>query len=341
MKKAYSKVVMCKKSIKVGFSDFWAGFSEEDNIFTRILSDRYDVVVDNGSPDYLFCSTFSKKHLLYDCVKVFYTGENITPDFNLFDYAIGFDYINFDDRYYRLPLYRLYQVEEDGRQKEKEFWNKEILQKKKFCNFLYSNNSTANAFRIQLLEALDSYKHVACGGKIRNNIGGCVKNKDTWLRQFKFSIACENSSKPGYVTEKIFEALRANSIPIYWGDPLVGREFNPKRFINCHAYESLDDVVAEVRRLDNDPEAYLSMLREPWFTGDTPSLPEHEISLKKFLYHIVEQGTEASRRTIRDGFVRHYIAQQARLSESRWGPLSRFWRGWKQGIHSTLGKRDK
>lgn len=84
------------KKIKIKFVDSCSGL---DNIFLTILQDKYDVELSN-SPDYIFCSVFGNRHFLYDdCIKIFYTGENITPNFNLYDYALGFDYITFGSRY--------------------------------------------------------------------------------------------------------------------------------------------------------------------------------------------------------------------------------------------------
>lgn len=295
-----------KNSVKICFSGFWPGFDINQNIFTDILSAKYTVEIDDKKPDFLLCSSFSEEHFKYKCVKIYYTGENITPDFNLYDYGIGFDRIVFDDRYFRLPLYRLRQRKGDGIQADAAFWENEVARKTKFCNFLYSNNWCASEERIQLLEAIEAYKHVECGGKIRNNIGGRVEDKNSWLRDFKFTIACENSSKPGYATEKIFEALRAHTIPVYWGDTQIAQDFNPRRFINCHDFENFEAVVAEIRRLDEDHAAYLAMLKEPWFTNGIPPLPQDDIELQDFLYHIIDQGPEAARRAIRDGCTRHY-----------------------------------
>ena len=42
-----------------------------------------------------------------NAVKIYFTGENDVPDFNLADYALGFHYIDFGDRYLRFPLYLL------------------------------------------------------------------------------------------------------------------------------------------------------------------------------------------------------------------------------------------
>ena len=40
----------------------------------------------------------------YDCVRLMFMGENMSPDFTVFDYCIGFDFMEFGDRYFRLPF---------------------------------------------------------------------------------------------------------------------------------------------------------------------------------------------------------------------------------------------
>ena len=120
---------------------------------------------------------------------------------------------------------------------------------------------------------------------------------------FKFGIAFENSSKSGYTTEKILHALGAGTIPIYWGDPRVGEDFNEERFINCHAYGSFTEVVEEVRRLDNDDEAYLAMLQKPWFPGTRPPEVWEDPAFIAFLRNIIAQGPEKARRVPRYGLT--------------------------------------
>ena len=97
------------KIIKIAFSDFWGGFeynpvgkSNYDNVFYRILSERFDVQI-SDDPDFLIFSVFGNSHNRFRCKKIFYTGENIRPDFNICDYSISFDYLN-DSRNIRFPL---------------------------------------------------------------------------------------------------------------------------------------------------------------------------------------------------------------------------------------------
>ena len=86
------------EKLKVNFVDFWSGFDKVNNDFYRILSEKYEIEI-SDKPDYLFYSVFGYEHTKYDCVRIFFTGECIVPDFNICDYAIGFDNITFGDRY--------------------------------------------------------------------------------------------------------------------------------------------------------------------------------------------------------------------------------------------------
>ena len=55
-----------------------------------------------------------------------YTGENQVPDFNICDYAIGFHYIDFQDRYIRFPLYHFYQQDYELAMKKHEMSDKQF-----------------------------------------------------------------------------------------------------------------------------------------------------------------------------------------------------------------------
>jgi len=50
---------------------------------------------------------------------------------------------------------------------------------------------------------------------------------------FMYSVVIENGSYPGYFTEKLVDCLRCGSVPIYWGDPEIGRVFDASGIITC------------------------------------------------------------------------------------------------------------
>ena len=65
--------------------------------------------------------------------------------------------------------------------------------------------------------------------------------------------------------------MLANTLPIYWGNPLVDRDFNPRSFLNAADFPSLDALADRVAQIDQDDEVYLQCMREPWYPGNTPT----------------------------------------------------------------------
>ena len=258
------------------------------------LSKDYDVEL-SDNPDYLFYNESAYEHLNYNCIKIFYTGENLTPNFNLCDYAIGFDYMSFGDRYYRLPLYLLatfYNEKEiaqagDGDfSKQINFTKSDLAKKTEFCSFVYSNYLGDSA-RKDFFNKLSAYKKVDAGGAYLNNTGKKLENKLEFELAHKFSIAFENSSRDGYTTEKLPTALLAKTIPIYWGNPRIGEEFNDSRFINCHKYKDFDAVVEKIKQIDADDDLYLEIINQPVKTAyDFNKINE---GFRTFLRNIIDQ----------------------------------------------------
>lgn len=256
---------MDKKTIKLKYIDQDSTVTSQDKgPFYDILSKLYNIEF-SDEPDYVIYSPFGDEHLKYfNAVKIFYTGECVSPDFNECDYAIGFDYIDFSDRYLRYPLWLRRDDELNKMMESKHLNVTDTMAEREFCSFVVSN-SDADVFRDKLFETLLGYKSVDSGGRYRNNIGmpNGVEDKLVFQSKHKFSIACENASYPGYTTEKIMEAFAAGTVPIYWGDPLVAECFNEKSFINCHNFSSINEIVKEVIRIDNDDDAYINMLKTP------------------------------------------------------------------------------
>lgn len=278
------------KKVKINIVDFFDGFNKENNEFLDVLKQRYEVVISND-PDYIIYSGFGYDHLKFDCIRIFFTGECQTPDFNECDYAIGFDRLRFGDRYVRIPLYNTMQYKSQYKSLlNRKSINSKDVKERKFCSFVVSN-CFANDARAIFYEKLSKYKHVASGGRYKNNIGGSVKDKKAFLSKYKFNIAFENCSHDGYATEKIMEAFAAGVVPIYYGDPRIAEDFNPKSFVNARDFPSFDAMIERVKEIDNDDELYLSMLNEPIIQGDADVA-----ELSDFLYSIFDQPLSSAKR---------------------------------------------
>lgn len=314
------------KKIKIKFSGMTGNFDPQDNFITKILKKYYEVEL-SDKPDYLIYSVNSKDYLNYQCVRIYFTPENLVPDFNICDYAIGFSNLVFEDRYIRLPLYLIdsfvaYSEDNYGqdlqRALKKHIQTEEcIKQKKEFCSFVYSNSKAARC-REQIYEALSKYKKVNSGGKYLNNIGEYVKNKTEFQSRHKFVIAFENSSTSGYTTEKIIGAFAAGAIPIYWGDPDIESTFNAKSFINCNKYgldsdgksqEAINAIVEKVKQIDSDEALYAQYIKTPAFNNS--KYPEEKYQeLTKFLLHIFSQKYEKAFRRNRYYWGERYERKQ-------------------------------
>lgn len=133
-----------------------------------------------------------------------------------------------------------------------------------------------NMFQALLAEDKTSTTHA---------LGNALHNKDITLPEFwwdlsevykdyKFILAIENNDEDGYITEKIMNAYRASSIPIYWGTEKVKEIFNPKSFIFIKDYKKNDGSIdyescaKEVVEIANDPKRYKKMQNEPIFNND-------------------------------------------------------------------------
>lgn len=285
------------KKIKIQFAGWWDTFQRDSYLLTQIMKKYYDVEI-SDDPDYIFCSLYTCDFLKYDCIRIFYTAENFIPDFNLFDYCIGFDELSFGDRYIRVPNYRMNpKYERDIRLLKTRHRNIDKSNaERKFCATVVSNGN-ADPMRDRILDEISKYKRVDSGGKYRNNIGvpNGVPDKLEFQKNYKFSLAIENISFPGYTTEKLVEAFAAGGIPIYWGDPDVGRYFNEKAFINIMSYPSLEAAINEIKRADEDEEVYKAYLSEPAMKS-ADHFEQLQSDLENFLRHIIEQPVVSAKR---------------------------------------------
>ena len=302
------------QTIKLNYMDFdRRGYTAQNDFFYRLLQQKYTVEICTN-PDYVFYSTGSNHHHEFHGIRIFWTGENVIPNFNYCDYALGFHHLDFGDRYARFPLWRSH---EDkimlGQKRGKDFSDSDLLNRA-FCAFVVSNAKLTDGKREEAFEQLSRYKPVASGGRYKNNVGGPVADKLAFQKGYKFALAYENTYSPGYTTEKILDAFASDTIPIYYGDPLVVRDFNPDAFINAHDFDSTENLVEYIRHVDTNDALYLKIIRAPMFRENKmPAGLTHD-ALMRFFDRIFEQPLTHARRRY---FIKPYLDLDYRNIKAR------------------------
>jgi hypothetical protein len=253
------------------------------------LSELYELTL-SDRPDVLFFSVFGKEHRRYRCRKVYYTGENRRPDWTACDYALTYEHLNHPD-HYRLPNYAHSGYGNLADLVKRDADPARLLAGKTgFCNFVYSNPRCR--FRNKFFDRLSKYKRVDAGGNVRNNlgrqIGPKVQDKLDFIARYKFTIAFENESHPGYTTEKLAQPMWAGSLPIYWGSPLVHLDFNSRSFLNYFDYGSPKALIERVIEVDRDDELYAQYVREPWLHENRVPPQFEKASVQAFLQRAIE-----------------------------------------------------
>jgi len=83
---------------------------------------------------------------------------------------------------------------------------------------------------------------------------GTVTHKWEVLPKYRFALCYENvSDQPGWITEKVFDCMRADCVPIYWGAPNVTDYVDPTAFIDRRKFSSnqeLEDYVCGIGERD-------------------------------------------------------------------------------------------
>lgn len=293
-----------KKIIRLDFCDFDPNFPKEHNFFYRLLQERFEVHL-CSRPDFLIYSHTGQFHRMHDCLKIFYTVEAIRPDFRECDYALTSYYLD-DPRHLRFPYYAW-----DGRAedlvKQPDEAARLLPQKKNFCAFVVS--SAGPRERIRFFEKLSRYKRVDSGGRVLNNIGGPIPggfpHKLEFLKTYKFNLAYENAAVEGYTTEKLFEAMKARCVPIYWGNPRVSEDFDPRSFLNRADFPSDEALIERIMQIDRDDKLFADYLSRPYFHDNRPN-------------QYFDHGR------ILDFFERAFATPQRPVAQRRFSPLGRW-----------------
>jgi len=290
-----------KKDLRIYFADFWPNFNIYDNYFLNLLSMKYNVIIDDVMPEVLFHSVdYAKQsnHLKFNndfTKKIFFTGENIEPDFSQTDYSLSF-ISNTEKNNYRLPLWVTYIDWFDSKKNKNRdpsflIPKKKLLNQKKnfsakpmFCSFIASKPIGK---RMEFVPKLNESKKVHSLGRLYSNSylrafgRGDSREKVSIMKLFKFNICFESEHSPGYVTEKILHSFYANSIPIYWGDDFVKKDFNQNAFLFYDDFNTQEEIIDRILTINSSSTLYKKYTEQPVFEDNSYpefTLPDNVLS---------------------------------------------------------------
>lgn len=255
---------MEKKKIRVAFID-----NCESQEILEALGEKYNPVLDERDPEVVFYGNFGLKHLRYNCIKVFISQECVAADFNVCDYAMTSNKVDFDGRNLYMPPAFFQHLRE-----EKPYLCSLTpqLSRRRFCSFIYSQRKEGlgSQLRAEFCERLMKYKQVDCPGKVLHNYDApelSLRHANDWnaskirfLSNYKFNIAFENCNCRGYITEKMSDPLLAGCVPIYWGSEGDLGLFPKEAVIYANDYPSIDALIERVIEVDNNDEEYMRIL---------------------------------------------------------------------------------
>lgn len=291
------------RSVKVKFVGFWQGFNPDDFLMFQLMKKHYDVCICED-PDYVICSCFGWNECLkYDQVRIMFSGENYIPDFNHMDYGVSVYPVRFQDRHFSFPgmVGINHGILTVLAQKDRNYSQEIFSGKSCFANIVTSHESE-NGIRGELFRALNAYKRVESGGTYLNNMPGGIpvwgKEKTELQKKCKFTICPESTVHRGFITEKIFDAFYADTIPIYCGSPTAFEIINKGAYLDVNDFDSVEDLVKRIIELDTNDEKYLEMLRQPVFVQQ--NYVEDKIrEFEMFITNIFDQPLEKAYRRSR------------------------------------------
>ena len=287
---------------------FWDGFIENTDpqkfhFFELLLSKVFNEKIEIGNienSDVLLESIFSNTTFLHHKkwrYSILFNGESIYRTVNIL-------LKNNTNRLKNIPQYSCIL---SGRFTDR---IKKIVNVPLFIPYIYSNNyldilqntnkniknvpkkgicaiisNQEKCTRNNILNKLDKIFKIDYAGNYKNNVSKIPGSYNSiemisFISQYKFIIAMENTKQETYITEKIVNGFLSNVIPIYWGSDNITDYFNETRFINIinDSDEVINNAAKNIFKIMDDENKYLEIVNSPIFKNETLNRTIDEIS---------------------------------------------------------------
>jgi alpha(1,3/1,4) fucosyltransferase len=277
-------------SIKICAANFWPGFSLQVG-FVRYLFDlalgSVTIVSTESEADIVVSSVFPRRARVKKMFgmtwpqhpekTISFVWENQRPDYQKCGFSISSDFDSYGGRNFRVPLWYM-QLQWPGLKRDQpapgsKAWSSfeplvdvdSLLQprpctahRSNFCCFVAANREPHRMFAV---ERLSTIQQVDLFGPISGK--PFQGSKYEILSRYRFNLCFENSTFPGYYTEKLLQSWVGGCIPLYYSDKWFLHDFNPRAAINRCNFASLDEFVEHVASVDASPSKLDELLGEP------------------------------------------------------------------------------
>lgn len=136
---------------------------------------------------------------------------------------------------------------------------------KKFCLMVNKSglNNNINKFA-DIMRQIGEVNHISQYNDIIEN-DSCYNSPKLLevFNKYKFIICFENSYNDGYITEKIFNCLFADTIPIYSGSSIIHNFINKDCFINITNDNNLNVPIQNIKDINNNKKLFNQYINAP------------------------------------------------------------------------------
>lgn len=289
----YYQEIMAASRYSIGFYNFWTQKTPDMWLYQFLKSRKLlDKAVERKLAFFSVFGPRFKMDMVKGSVKVFYTGENVQLESHRqyrdhalpkkMDLSIGYEYLP-HEKYCRFPLWMMAVFPPDASERSiidgcNKMAYPDTGSREKFASLIARHDTIG--LRQSIYDEISKIGRVDCDGAFlqNNNVLKSMHNDDKirFLRNYRFNICPENSNVYGYVTEKVFDAILAGCIPIYWGsdnrpEPDI---LNQNAILFWNAGHCNDGLVDKVRELHQSESSFNEFSRQPRFL---PHAAEHVI----------------------------------------------------------------
>lgn len=76
--------------------------------------------------------------------------------------------------------------------------------------------------------------------------------KRSTMTRYRFALVMENAQIPDYVTEKMFDAFIAGTVPVYWGAPNIAEWVDPEAYLDASRFTGPHEILRRLATMTDD-----------------------------------------------------------------------------------------